>query len=72
MQECEKPCGQHADKADRQVAVDDVTNESWKTITQINHTRWDNVTIKNGKSQMTLLDVPELLRCLWRHMRLSI
>ena len=38
MQECEKPCRQHADKADRQVAVDDVTNESCKTITQINHT----------------------------------
>ena len=28
--------------------------------------------IKNGKSQMTHLDVPEQLRCLWRHLRLLI
>ena len=38
--------------------VDDVTNESGKTITQINCTRWDDVMTKNGKSQTTLLGVP--------------
>ena len=61
------------------------TDESWwimsqmscakqspKSITQINCTRWDDIMSKNGKSLMTLIDVPEQLRCLWRKLRLLI
>ena len=33
-----KPCGRCAEKADRQVAVYDITNESHKMMAQINHT----------------------------------
>ena len=58
------PCGQCADDADRQVAVDDVmwklhkmitqincTNESHKQITQNNHVRQDDVTSRNGNDE---------------------
>ena len=38
MLECEKPCRQCADDADRQVMVDDITNELCKMIAQVNHT----------------------------------
>ena len=49
-------CENHADKADRQVTVDDITNESHKTITQMNPTteshgighKCDDITNKNG------------------------
>ena len=43
-----------------------------KSIAQINHTIWDNIMTKNGKSQTMLLDVPEQLKCLWRPLRLLI
>ena len=46
--------------------------QSQKSIAQINCKRWDNIMTKNGKSQMMLMDVPEQLRYLWRHLRLLI
>ena len=45
MQECEKPCRQCADKEDRQVGVDDVTNESHKMIKQMNCTNQSHKSI---------------------------
>ena len=44
--------------------------QSHKSITQIICTRRDDIMTKNGKSQTMLLDDPEQLRCLWRHLRL--
>ena len=80
MQECEN----HADimqmmqtdeswwKTSQTSYANDHTNQSHKSIAQINCTRWDDVMTKNGKSWAMLLDVPEQLRCLWQHLRLLI
>ena len=48
------------------------TKQLYKSVAQINHTRREDVTAENGKSWTVLLDVPEQLRCLWRHLRLLI
>ena len=47
----QEQCERRTDEMDRRVADDDITSGSHKSITQLNRTKQDDVTPKNGNNK---------------------